>query len=152
MSDDERISKAHVKILFDLEQVDDYPPFAVESVWAVRTLEGMFRIDNIPFYVKGIALGDVVRAKRADDGALYFDSIAKTAGHSTLRVVFFDAGIRDGFYKEIEALGCQWEGAYEPSLIAIDVPPSSDLSAVLKVLAEGCEKELFDYEEGIVRE
>jgi hypothetical protein len=151
MNDSERISTGHVKILFDLERVDDYPPFEVESVWAVKIVDGMFRIDNIPFYVRGLALGDVVRAKRTGDGALQFDSIAKSSGHSTLRVVFFEADIREGFCKEIEALGCQWEGAYEPSLIAVDVPPSSDLSAVLKVLADGCEKEWFDYEEGVIR-
>lgn len=151
MNDSERISTGDVKILFDLERVDDYPPFEVESVWAVKIVDGMFRIDNIPFYVRGLALGDVVRAKPMADGSLQFDSIAKSSGHSTLRVVFFEADIREEVCKEIEALGCQWEGAYEPSLIAVDVPPSSDLSAVLKVLADGCEKELFDYEEGVIR-
>ena len=151
MNDSERISTGHVKILFDLERVDDYPPFEVESVWAVKIVDEMFRIDNIPFYVRGLALGDVVRAKPTGDGAFQFDSIAKSSGHSTLRVAFFEAEIREGFCREIEALGCQWEGAYEPSLIAIDVPPSSDLSAVLKILVDGCEKELFDYEEGVIR-
>jgi hypothetical protein len=151
MNDSERISTGHVKILFDLERVDDYPPFEVESVWAVKIVDDMFRIDNIPFYVRGLALGDVVRAKPTCDGALQFESIAKTSGHSTVRVVFFEAGIREDFCKEIEALGCQWEGAYEPSLIAVDVPPSFDLAAVLKLLADGCDKELFDYEEGVIR-
>jgi hypothetical protein len=66
-------------------------------------------------------------------------------------VVFFETDIREDFCKELEALGCQWEGAFEPSLIAVDVPPSSDLKAVLKILADGCEKELLDYEEGVIR-
>lgn len=152
MNDSERISTGRVKILFDLERVDDYPPFEVESVWADKIVDGMFRIDNIPFYVRGLALDDVVRAKPTSDGAWQFDSIAKTSGHSTLRVVFFESDIQEAFCKELEALGCQWEGAYEPSLIAVDVPPSSDLSMVLKVLADGCEKELFDYEEGVIRD
>lgn len=151
MNDSERISTGHVKILFDLERDDDYPPFGVESIWALKIVDGMFRIDNIPFYVRGLALGDVVRARPTSDGALQFDSIAKTSGHSTLRVVFFETGNREDFCKELEALGCQWEGAYEPSLIAVDVPPSSDLPVVLKILADGCEKELFDYEEGVIR-
>lgn len=152
MNKSKKFADAPVKILFPLDRVDDYPPFEVESVWAVRTADGMYRIDNIPFYIEGIALNDVVHAKRADDGVLKFDSIASTAGHSTLRVVFFDVSIQDEFYKKIEALGCKWEGAYEPSLIAIDIPPSSDLSAVLNILAAGCGKELLDYEEGILRQ
>lgn len=151
MNDSERISTGHVKIFFDLDRDDDYPPFEVESVRAVKIVDGMFRIDNIPFYVRGIALGDVVRATLTGNGALHFDSIAKTSGHSTLRIVFFEANVRDYVCKELEALGCQWEGAYEPSLIAVDVPPSSNLAAVLKILVDGCENGFLDYEEGVIR-
>jgi hypothetical protein len=151
MNDSERISKGHVKILFELERVDDYPPFEVESLWGVKIVDSIFRIDNIPFYIRGIALGDVVRAKPTTDGALQFESIVKNSGHSTVRVVFFKPEAQEDLCKNLEALGCQWEGAFEPSLIAIDVPPSSNLSVVLELLKTGCEKDLFDYEEGVVR-
>ncbi len=46
------------KIYFQLEMDEDgYPPFDVESLWVSTIDKGVGIIDNIPFFVKGIALG-----------------------------------------------------------------------------------------------
>lgn len=51
-----------VKVVFKLEKdEDDYPPADYESVWALPVGEGLFQIDNIPFFATEIALGDVRR-------------------------------------------------------------------------------------------
>lgn len=49
-----------IKVTFRLEQdEDDYPPFAVEDLWALATDKpAEFVIDNIPFFVRAVALGD----------------------------------------------------------------------------------------------
>lgn len=49
------------KISFELEpDADGYPPDRRESLWASEEEIGLYRIDNIPFYAKGISSGDVV--------------------------------------------------------------------------------------------
>ena len=54
-------SERYVKLLFPLEQDEDgYPPAAAETLWAVREGEGLFRLDNIPIFATGVALGDIV--------------------------------------------------------------------------------------------
>jgi hypothetical protein len=50
-----------VKIGFKLERdKDDYPPADYEWMWANRVSSSTFKIDNIPFFAKGIACGDIV--------------------------------------------------------------------------------------------
>jgi hypothetical protein len=50
-------SERHVKVLFQLEQDEDgYPPASVESLWALPKGEGLFQVDNIPFFATGVAL------------------------------------------------------------------------------------------------
>lgn len=56
--------KDYKKILFELEQgADGYPPDRWESVWAYAIEPGLYRVDNIPFYIKGISSDDVVSAE-----------------------------------------------------------------------------------------
>ncbi|MDQ1817279.1 DUF4265 domain-containing protein [Massilia scottii] len=145
-------SAGMVKVFFDLEQVDGFPPVSVESLWAEKNDNGLFKIANIPFYVMGIALGDEISARLELNGELKFDSLVNSHGHSTIRMVFFELDSRDELIRKIEALGCAWEGSHEPSLIAIDVPPSADLSQILSFLSEGFSQDLFDYQEGAIRE
>jgi hypothetical protein len=60
--------KKHFKIAFPLDRDEDgYPPDDVETLWGWETKPGLYCIDNIPFFVKGISPGDVVSAKRAGE-------------------------------------------------------------------------------------
>jgi hypothetical protein len=65
------------KVLFRLEKDEDgYPPEEVESLWGFLRKDGI-ELDNIPFFAKGVALGDVVAARKAPDGALEFQSVVR---------------------------------------------------------------------------
>ena len=76
-----------MKVLFDLEQDEDgYTPASAETLWAIRVGEGLFRIDNIPFFALGIAVEDVVSAV-PEEGVFRFKEVVHPSGHGTLRVV-----------------------------------------------------------------
>lgn len=77
-----------VKIVFDLEQDDSgYPPYQVESLWALPVETGGYRIDNIPWYVREIACGDVVAVLPGEDDRLRFSGeILHRSGNRTMRV------------------------------------------------------------------
>jgi hypothetical protein len=58
------MSDEYVRVLFELEKEDeDYPPVNYERLWARRLEQGLFELDNIPFFVRDISAGDVVSAR-----------------------------------------------------------------------------------------
>ncbi|MEU1503299.1 DUF4265 domain-containing protein [Streptomyces sp. NPDC005732] len=63
------ISDDHVKVHFRMEiDEDGWPPASVESLWAVDLGDGRVRLDNTPWFVRGVASGDVIRVQPDDDG------------------------------------------------------------------------------------
>ncbi|MFF8649240.1 DUF4265 domain-containing protein [Streptomyces griseoluteus] len=63
------ISENHVKIHFRLEVGENgWPPTSVESLWAVDLGDGTVRLDNTPWFVHGVASGDIIRVDADDDG------------------------------------------------------------------------------------
>lgn len=136
--------------MFRLEQRDGYPPVAVESVWAKAIGDDLYEVENIPFYAKGVALGDVVRAAADESGALVFSSIVRPSGHSTLRVVFLDKSQVERIERSLESMGCGWEGGLEPSLISVDVPPSVDMDSLFAFLSNASRQDVLDFETGVI--
>jgi hypothetical protein len=143
--------RKRAKVMFQIEQKDGYPPVAVESMWAVKVGDGLYEIENIPFYAKGIGLGDIVGTTASETGSLVFDRVASSRGHSTLRLVFIEMRERKRIEKALEALGCGWEGGVEPSLISVDVPPAASFDEVLKLVSEACTQGILDYETAAIR-
>jgi hypothetical protein len=138
------------RILFPLSQdADGYPPLAAETMWATYLGEGAYRIDNIPFFATRVSLRDVIEADLID-GRPTFARVRERGGHSTLRVVAFDAATIPELRSDIRELGCETELSHLPKLISVDVPPSASLEAVRKFLAAGAAQGRWDYEEADV--
>lgn len=139
-----------IKVLFVLEQNDGYPPVGTEGLWATKTPDGFYELDNIPFYAQEVSYKDVVQAAPDADGAFYFEKVVRRSGHSTVRVIVFDLKERDDLQRNLEALGCSWEGGHEPSLIAVDIPREVGISSVLRFLRDGFDQDRWDYEEACI--
>jgi len=141
-----------VKVFFRLEQdADGYPPVTLESVWACKTQDNFYEIDNIPFYARGVSYRDCVDVERVDD-VLYFKDIVRVSGHSTIRVIVFDHYDRQALLKDLENYGCSWESSHQSDLIAVDIPPEVNLSSILVYLQKGHEQGRWDYEEACIAE
>lgn len=130
----------HAKILFDLPDTSDG-----ETLWAIVTEDG-YRIDNIPFYATGIALGDVVSAERGDDGMLHFKRILIESGHSTVQLWFADEATVADVRNDLRSLGCASELDL-PRLVAVDVPPSVPYSRVRAYLDEKADLRVLEFQE-----
>ncbi|MFC9157849.1 DUF4265 domain-containing protein [Streptomyces bauhiniae] len=62
------ISENYVKVHFRLEVDEDgWPPASVESLWAVDLGDGTVRLDNTPWFVRGVASGDIIRVDADHD-------------------------------------------------------------------------------------
>lgn len=136
-----------VKVVFKLEKdEDDYPPADYEGLWAIPVGEGLFQLDNIPFFANEVALGDVVSAV-PEGGELRFQKVVRPSGHSTLRLIIYDKDEVPAVRKLLEERGCPSEGSHIPGLISVDVPPSIPLATLRPMLDEGEARERWGYEE-----
>jgi Domain of unknown function (DUF4265) len=135
----------HVKILFGYSGPDDIQS-EVEGVWAIPDSAG-YIIDNIPFYIKSIALEDMVSARQGADGQLWFETLLEPSGHSTVRLWFDSATDVQRIRDELRALGCRSELSELPRLVAVDIPPNVPYSIIRPKLEEGERAGYFEYEE-----
>ena len=136
---------AHVKILFRYDG-DTAGQYELESMWALPHSDG-YQLDNIPFYAREVANGDVVTAQRGSDGELWYDKLVKPSGHSTIRLWFARPEDVQQTRDELRALGCPSELSELPRLVAVDVPPNVPYSSVRAKLEQGEREGLFEFEE-----
>ena len=136
-----------VKITFDLS--NDGGPVRTESLWAEPLGKGLCRLRNVPFFAYGFSDRDIVNVVESD-GQLWVKSVGERGGHSTYRIYLPDESTEEKFTRiwiPFEQLGCTYERANRV-LVAIDVPPTSDVDAVYAVLEKGEESGVWTFEEG----
>lgn len=140
------------KLFFHLVQDDDgYPPFTVESVWASSTdRPDEYRVDDVPFFARKATIGDIVRAT-GKDGQLVFDRLVVAGTNSLIRVIAFDDAAIPSIRKGLANLGCSSEYMGAKSIIAVDVPETTDLAPVRAYLDAGEKADVLTYEEAILR-
>jgi hypothetical protein len=144
-------SERYVKLIIPLEQDEDgYPPAGSERLWALQVGGGRYKVDNIPFFARDLALGDIVSAipeEGAEEGVLRYQQVLQPSGHSTFRILVHDESEVPEVCRLLEQLGCGTERSHLPRLVAIDIPPSVSLEAVREALAPGHAQERWEHEE-----
>jgi hypothetical protein len=140
-------TEQYVKILFELEQDEDgYPPASAETLWATTLGNGLFKLDNIPFFALGVAVNDIVAAV-PEEGVFHFNEVAQPSGHSTIRILVYEPSDVPAVRALFTQLGCTTELSHLPRLIAVDVPPAVSLDRVKEVLDSGRDQNRWGYEE-----
>lgn len=144
----------HVKVHFRLEIKDDWPPASVESLWAVDQGDGTARLDNIPWFVRGIACGDIVATESDEEGVRWAGKVVRRSENCTIRlIVLRDSGsgaARQSVINAFKELDVDGEGIERYGMVALDVPPTADLAKVQRLLKHGVAKEWWDMEEGCI--
>ena len=147
------------KIWFRIEQDEDgYPPTRIESLWAAPTEGGLFRLENVPFFAKGVSFKDEVSISQGSDGHKWYADVVAPSGHSTVRVIVYRNASLPPLEERVSELrrrfverGCITELSHLPGLFAVDVPPSISIETVRPLLEEGVASEAWDYEESNLR-
>jgi hypothetical protein len=145
------------RVVFDLEPEDDWPPVEREGLWAEPLGEDEYRLDNVPWFARGVASGDRVLAQPDADGVLKVRERLEWSGRYTIRVIPCGSGTAERQVQEVidtfSVLGAECEGAL-PSfrVIALDIPPTARLSDIKALLIEGEADGRWGYEEGCVDE
>jgi hypothetical protein len=149
------MNKDFVKICFRLASAD-WHGSSTETLWAeplVGTEDAKaFKIENSPFYAKGISYLDVVRAVKRN-GQYEFAGVIAHSGHSTYRLLV-DPGVTtfEAWWKKLQDLGCTYEsGTFEEKkLFTVDVPPTADIYVAYDILEKAEKQDVWLFEEAHV--
>ena len=147
-----------VKLVIDLPE-DGWTGFATERLWAVRTGPTTAVLDNNPFFARGYAYGDEVRFERSASGELKVTAVVTCSGYCSIRIAphdrkdeFRDLEVQAGIRAVFVPLGvaCEMAGPNLFNIVALAVPPSSDLAAVRQALLDGERAGHWSFEEACI--
>lgn len=140
-----------VKIYFDLEpSEDEFPPAKTEFLWCIPTKRGTYIVDNIPFFVRNISLGDEVSAQKSGRG-LHFLGLVHESRNSTVRVLLKKIERIANIRENLDRFGCGTELMDELGLLAVSMSPDSKIADSLSYLDEEATKGNVGIEESAVR-
>lgn len=145
-----------VKVRFVLDSDDSgWPPAESEGLWARPVGAGRFRIDNTPWFVRGVAADDVVEAEPDAAGVLWFVRVLERRDRVVVRVIpRGDGPLRGDRQAVLDAyapFGVPGEGMSSPvNMVALDIGPDAPLGAVKGLLQSGEADERWHFEEGCV--
>jgi hypothetical protein len=148
MNDDQQAKQCKVHFNLEraaLDEATPWPPYVGESLWAEMVTDTSARLDNIPFYAKGVSYLDEVRLEdyqpdspdAGEAGPMFYEyvGVLKHSGHGTVRAILNDDEkfeIANSAIDDVIAMGCRSEGA--GMCISIDIPPDVDSSRVMAIL------------------
>ncbi|MFJ4859492.1 MULTISPECIES: DUF4265 domain-containing protein [unclassified Streptomyces] len=139
------------KVAFDLpDETADWAHASSERLWTGKTSVQMeVQVRNTPFYVKGIAFGDIVRVRADHERREFvFEEFVSEAGHSTVRVIIKDDDARGMIDAMLRSFECSWEIDATGYLWAIDVPPHVDYASMRLALLGVADEGKIGIEEG----
>ena len=120
-----------------------------ETMWGENVGDRRYRLCNVPAHVFGVSWHDIVFADHVR-GILRFAGVSLRSGHSTYRVMKardLDAAVFTRHWEALARLRCSYEGGLD-GLLAIDVPPETDLRAVEALLLAGERAGVWEFEVG----
>ena len=81
------------------------------------------------------------------------EEVAVSGGHSTYRIMMpskrgaENNPIFEEYWKPLEEIGCSFEG-FDATIIAVDVPPQTDIYKAFNLLQAGEDDGVWSFEEG----
>ncbi|MGW2557312.1 DUF4265 domain-containing protein [Streptomyces sp. NPDC001635] len=154
MTNPEANPGGRIRVVYQLQQDQGWPPVAEEGVWAVALSDDLVRIDNTPWFIRDLALGDLVRV--VADSASILRPVEKIswAGNCAIRIIPYPESGRFGSLQQVldlfSPLGVTGEGIAQFGMVALAVPPTADLAAVKGLLSRGSDDGWWDYEEACI--
>jgi len=134
------------KILFEYNDFNDQ--YAIESAWADK-VGNDYKLNNILFYALNYSWGDIVKVEDRN-GELFVIGLVEESGHTTVRIIFFNAIDISPTVKKLEEMGCSYEGSDVSSLISVDIPPEVDYQVIRGFLNEGEQNDKWSFQEACI--
>lgn len=144
-----------VQIRFALAQQDGWPPQPEEALWAQPLGDGRYILETPPWYVREMAVDDIVQVAVHDDGTLWIAGLVTAGGRLTVRVLPLADGPLGGDAAAVRVvfapLGVRTgPPSPEHGIVALDIPGDGDLRAIKALLIAGESDGSWDVDESRV--
>jgi hypothetical protein len=96
-----------------------FPPFSTERLWVLTSENDSGILDSIPFYAKGISLGDRVRLQQVNE-EWFLDGLIEASTNSTFRIFLSDVKHFDSICILLNSLDVIFEVSNVRRYIAIN--------------------------------
>jgi hypothetical protein len=125
-----------VKINFNLEVDDGFPPIGVETLNAKALEDGTFELLNTPFFVKETAYGDIVSARMSAGSRLEFTGCVRPSTYKAIAVILLGSNVRQRLMDNFDWKDCIVEyGEFTCyKMLAIAIPGIADYAPIRAVL------------------
>jgi hypothetical protein len=146
------VGRVEVRIRYECAnhpEVADHPG-CIEHVWTTPLGKDRYRIENVPFSARGVAYQDIVRAgPQSECPCPELIEVVEPSGNGVVRVFPTasgpDTSVMASVLRHFEALGVTGEPA-GPGLVALNVPPDTDIATLFRLLRAGEETGHWTYE------
>lgn len=137
------------KVLFRFYS-DIFEEEKVETIWAeeIDKEKGIYKIENIPFYVPFISSSDLVLAEydKLEDSLVY-KSIFEHSGNSIIQVVIMNKDYKTNDIRKIfNELGCESE-KFSEGYFSMEIPYEINYKKIKTKLDDLESKEIIGYAE-----
>lgn len=119
-----------VKAGFPLQRKGEWPPYDVEHVWLEKIGE-LYKVVNSPFYLKGVANGDLLSVNFAEDGYVSDWNVISPSHNSTIWIIEHSP---TEVVKMLLDIGCEVEREPNYNLISVSVPNSINYDTIDSIL------------------
>jgi hypothetical protein len=132
----------HVRVRFNLPPDEGgWPPVSSEGLWALPLGGDRYRLDNAPWFARGLAADDVVEALAGPDGVLWATRRTAWGGRMTVRVVPRRSGPLAGDLQAVldafAPLGVTGERVPQFGMVALDISGDAPLAKAKSLLIAG---------------
>lgn len=131
------MSEEIVKIAFSLEVEDGFPPVSLETLNASVLAGGKFKLLNSPFFVQGVAYGDIVSAKQTEKNGRYdFIELSENSGFKSISIIIFDNSLNNFLMSLLKGINAVIEyGEFgNLKMLSVSIPETSDYSKIKSIL------------------
>ena len=125
-----------MKVVFELNCIDGYPPVQYEMLNAERISDIQFRIKNVPFFTPNISYDDIVVANEIDSGHADFIYVEENSSYTSISIIMLDESIGDTIKKIFDGKNCVMEyGEFESiHVFSVAIPSSTPYCDLKKIL------------------
>jgi len=111
-----------IKLGFSTQSVEGWPPFEIEYIWLSQLGDDLYRVENTPFFVKGLCYEDELYLFYNEENFVVSWSIKNHSLNSTVWMMELKKNAAKKIVTKLRSLGCNIEEGIPRGYYSICIP------------------------------